>query len=78
MGKRFGIIRLRCVLAGKILIRNGLLWCVKCEGPADWPGLFVTYCFNYTPWSITTMPTIFRRYVVDGVLVRGIFWLRGS
>jgi hypothetical protein len=37
---------------------------VKCEGPADWPGLFVTYCFNYTPWRETTMPTFKKIYVV--------------
>jgi hypothetical protein len=50
---------------------NNLL--VKCEGPASWPGLFgFAYCFNYTRWRETTMPSIFRREVIDGVEVMGI------
>jgi hypothetical protein len=44
--------------------------------PGDWPGLFVFYCFNYTPWSITTMPTIFLVEVIDGVGVIGIIGRR--
>ena len=62
------------VFISKVVINNGLrrYWCAKCEGPADWPGLFVFYCFNYMPWSVTTMPSILLGEVVDMVFVMGI------
>jgi hypothetical protein len=36
------------------------------------------YTFYFIRWSITTMPTIFRREVVDEVVVSWIFWRRGA
>ena len=53
-------------------------WRVKCEGPADWPSLFVYYCFNYMPSSITTMPLAGKFFLFCFVVVESTLGRRGS
>jgi hypothetical protein len=60
------------------LIRNGLLLSVKSEDPADWPGLFVTYCFNYTRWRETTMPLTGKYFLFCFLMVGSILVGRGA
>jgi hypothetical protein len=52
----------------------------KREKPGDIAGLLSLhlYCFNYTPWRETTMPTIFWREVIGAVWVRGFFECAGA
>jgi hypothetical protein len=61
-------------VSGKVVILDDLQQYrgVKCEVPADWPGLFVFYCFNYTPWSITTMPLAEKIFLFCFLLIEAI------
>jgi hypothetical protein len=87
LGVKIGLLR---TVAAKVVIpftlRLKWSFAMTCSGIGAlsakarraWPGLFVYYCFNYTPSSITAMPLAGKYFLFCFLVVEAILEGRGA